>query len=197
MPGLDFLCRLFWGPDSRLCQEMILGGFNLVFDPLKPMLSKGALTAAKAFEAFLAPASDSTVLCRELHITYARLFLTGRGETAIPLYQSCYLFDEAPLMGPPALRMRDRLSAAGLVISGHGNEPPDHLAVELEYLYFLLSKGLENQDAQTPQEAADFAGSELSQWLPTFSDRVTNAAGGAPYDYAAVMTRELVQLIVR
>ncbi len=44
-------------------------------------------------------------------------------------------------MGPPAVRMKKRFESSGLSLSDNMHEPPDHLSIELEYLYFLLEKG--------------------------------------------------------
>ncbi len=197
LPGVHFLCRLFWGPDILLCREMAGGGFTAAFSPLRILLPNEACAAADAFGAHLDVRPDPEDLCRDLQITYARLFLgAGQGLSAPP-YQSCYLASDAPLMGLPAVRMRERLAAAGLSIAGQGNEPPDHLAVELEYLYFLLSKVREDKSAhaQWADRAAEFANSELCGWLPLFSDRLAGIPEAEPYNYAAVLARGLACLI--
>lgn len=195
LSGLRFLCRLFWGPDARQSLEMTQGGYLSVFNPLKASLSKRAAEAVDAFGAFLKDRPDPDALRRELQITHTRLFVSDREALSAPMYQSCYLFDRAPLMGAPAIRMRDRLASAGLSISCEGNEPPDHLAVELEYLYFLLAKGLEDEDPEYTARAADFAESELSAWLPLFAERLSRVPDAEPYNFAASLTLALVQLI--
>jgi len=176
---------------------MIQDGFLSAFNPLKTALSKQTAGAVDTFSAFLKDQSDPDALCHELQITYARLFVSDREALSAPIYQSCYLFDGAPLMGPPALRMRERLASAGLSISGVGNEPPDHLAVELEYLCFLLAKGMEDKDPESAVRAADFAESELSAWLPLFAERLSRVPNSEPYSLAAVLTCDIVRLISR
>lgn len=195
LPGLHFLCRLFWGPDPEQCREMMQTGFLSVFGSLKTALSKQAAGNVDAFYLFLKDQLDSEALYRKLQITYTRLFVSDRETLCAPIYQSCYLFEGAPLMGPPALRMRERLASSGLSLSGEGNEPPDHLAVELEYLYFLLAKGLEENDPESTTRAADFAATELSTWLPIFTERLSRTPNAEPYNFAAFLTLEFVRFI--
>lgn len=195
LSGLRFLCRLFWGPDPRLCREMVQGGFLSVFGPLRAVLPKQAAGAADTFVAFLKDRPEPDALCRELQITYARLFVSDREVLSAPIYQSCYLFDGAPLMGPPAIRMRERLASAGLTVTGEGNEPPDHLAVELEYLYFLLESSLATRDPESAVRAATFAESELSAWLPLFVEHLSRVPEAEPYNCAAALTLALVHFI--
>ncbi len=193
LPGLSFLCRLFWGPDPRHCREMVQGSFREAFGPLARRLSVDASAARARFQRVIDENPDPGDLCRKLDITYARLFLgAGQGISAPP-YHSCYLGEDAPLMGPPALRMRERLAAAGLALSGRGNEPPDHLAVELEFLYFLLTK--DPEDPESEAHAVEFAETELCAWLPPFSERLARIAGSEPYSSAAILALDLVQLI--
>jgi TorA-specific chaperone len=91
--------------------------------------------------------------------------------------------------------MQERLASAGLSVAGEGNQPPDHLAVELEYLYFLLSKAREAAARELETRAAEFAKTELCSWLPLFSDRLGRIPDSAPYNDAAVLAVYLSRLI--
>jgi TorA-specific chaperone len=195
LPGLHFLCRFFWGPAPGHCLEMTRDGFPGAFDALEPALPVPAQEAAAAIRTFLEARPDADLLCRDLQTVYASLFLGGRAAGSAPLHQSCYLFEDAPLMGPPALRMQERLASAGLSVAGEGNQPPDHLAVELEYLYFLLSRAREGADPALKTRAAEFAKTELCSWLPLFSDRLGRIPDSAPYNDAAVLALYLSRLI--
>jgi TorA maturation chaperone TorD len=195
LPGLHFLCRFFWGPDLRHCREMVRGVFSKAFSPARSIFPTLAQTAVDAFNTYLETRPDADALCRDLQVVYARLFLSGRSAAGAPLYQSCYLFDDAPLMGPPALRMKDRLESVGLSIAGQGNEPPDHLAAELEYLYFVLARARENEAPEMAADAAEFAETELCSWLHLFADRLARISDAEPYNHAAVLTRDVARLI--
>ena len=69
------------------------------------------------------------------------------------------------------MRMKDRLAAAGLAVSNDRSEPPDHLGIELEYLYFLLAEGFGGSPERLA-EAADFAENEMTPWVTEMRDRL-------------------------
>lgn len=195
LTGLRHLCRLYWGPSPRLCRQMVDGRFTAPFHAMASLSLRGATDALTQIEACIGSASDATVLFQTLEETYVRLFISSRQGVAAPLYQSCYAYDGAPLMGPPALVMRERLAAVGLTLSGITQEPPDHLAVELEYLYFLLDKGWTHSDAAYTAEAADFIETELGTWIDPFTERVAQAPDPALFAPAAVLTKTVIDWI--
>jgi TorA maturation chaperone TorD len=49
-------------------------------------------------------------------------------------------------MGEPAIDMKNRYESKGLSLSDEIHEPPDHISIEQEYLYFLLDKGWSDDD---------------------------------------------------
>jgi TorA-specific chaperone len=112
-----------------------------------------------------------------LEQAYVRLFINSRNGVTAPLYASCYAAGSAPgedaaLMGPPAVMMKERFESKGLSLGDHIHEPPDHLAIELEYLYFLLEKGWREDDPALLDEAASFAGETMLPWVIKFQDRI-------------------------
>lgn len=121
--------------------------------------------------------AEQDSFCSELESEYVRLFINSRDGIIAPLYESCYGPGAARTMGEPALAMRRRLEEAGLTPSGHmDSEPPDHLCIELEYLYVLLVQGWGNSDEKNIRAARAFAG-EMLVWVRKFRDRL--ASGGA------------------
>ncbi|NIQ90076.1 MAG: molecular chaperone TorD family protein, partial [Desulfobacterales bacterium] len=66
---------------------------------------------------------------------YVRLFISAKGGITAPLYESCYEFEGAPLMGRAAAEMKERFETKDLSVADTIQEPPDHLSIELEYLY--------------------------------------------------------------
>lgn len=69
-------------------------------------------------------------------------------------------------MGPPAIDMQRRFTEAGLLQSDSANEPPDHLAIEIEFLYFLLDKAQKSERAEDLNIVYEFCGEVLLAWLP-------------------------------
>jgi TorA maturation chaperone TorD len=70
-----------------------------------------------------------------------RLFISNRTGITAPLFHSCYASGDGLLMGEPARMMREVLAAQGLDLAETVHEPPDHLSIELEYLYYLRERG--------------------------------------------------------
>ena len=68
--------------------------------------------------------------------------------------------------------MKERFDSKGLSLGDHIHEPPDHLAIELEYLYFLLDKGWSDGDASLVDEAVSFAAEIMLPWVTKFQERI-------------------------
>ena len=68
--------------------------------------------------------------------------------------------------------MKERFESKGLSLGDHIHEPPDHLSIELEYLYFLLEKGWSDDDAALMDEALTFAGEIMLPWVVKFQQRL-------------------------
>jgi TorA-specific chaperone len=76
--------------------------------------------------------------------------------------------------------MINRIERHGLSISLPGNEPADHLCIELEYLYYLLDVGWSESSNNHVQEAVHFAGDSMDGWLSRFCEKIT-ADGRFPF----------------
>jgi TorA-specific chaperone len=170
------LSRIYWGPDADFSRELLRGVFLKPFEALKPMVSyepPGIIDELKAINASFAGEDE---IFQYLEQTYVRLFINSDGIIA-PLYASCYAAgsapgEDAPLMGPPAVSMKERFESKGLSLGDHIHEPPDHLAIELEYLYFLLEKGWCDDDTALKDEAVTFAGKIMLPWVIKFQQRL-------------------------
>ena len=75
-------------------------------------------------------------------------------------------------MGPSAVMMKERFESKGLSLGDHIHEPPDHLAIQLEYMYFLLEKGWREDDSALMDEAVSFAGEVMLPWILRFQERI-------------------------
>lgn len=186
------MCRIFWGPDIDHCREMVR---NLFLEPLG-MLAAGcpntpALETGE-IRRIISGSEDYRALFGYLEEGYLRLFVNTREGICAPLYHSCYEHQNAPLMGAAARAMNRRLQSKGLDVAADLHEPPDHLAVELEYLYFLLNTGWQEQNDALLQEARQFCGSELLPWLLQLESRL---AGETDCRFYPLMVSALVWLV--
>jgi len=119
--------------------------------------------------AWPAPDQDPESACAGLAAAHVALFVAGRGGIPAPPYQSCHEGDGL-MCGRAAEAMQRLLADEGLAVAGPGNEPADHLPVQIEFLYYLTSAG---RDAAAAAFAREFPGA----WAGRFRAAVDRAAG--------------------
>lgn len=175
LEGIRRLSDIFWGPDPQKCSEIQSGSFWIPFEKITLLLDLSSASALEKIKGWVKIFPDVEALCADLEETYVRLFISNhKGIT--PLYASCYAGgnspETAPMMGEPALDMRERFASKGLSLAEDIGEPPDHLSIELEYLYFLLEKGWTEKDARILGEASLFASEIMLPWIGKFQQRL-------------------------
>ena len=170
---LKKLIAVFWGPNPKKCSQMLQESFFGSFDKLAELSGKWNVHEIKSV---LRDFKNADTLFDRLEEGYVRLFISDRGGVAAPLYESCYAKTEGGakmlLMGAPAIDMKNRFESKGLRLSKDINEPPDHLSIEMEYLYFLLAKGWSDEDKDLIDEAATFAADVMLPWVSEFQARL-------------------------
>jgi TorA-specific chaperone len=165
LQGLAFFSRIFWGPEQKTCAEIINESSLGWSSRLAPLLDPSFAKTVDELKTLTKKLCDDDALFRYLEESYIRLFVNARDGIPAPLYQSCYVAENAPLMGPPAVMMKQRFESAGLSMAGKVNEPPDHLSVQIEYLYFLLNKGFGEEDRNMIADASSFASETMRPWV--------------------------------
>jgi TorA maturation chaperone TorD len=180
---LALFSRLYWGPDDALCQELAGQETADTLGGLAPWLEAEDSDTLRDLLAYLQSFSSAEELCAPVSEAYVRLFVSHPGGLAAPLYHSCYV-GEGLVMGPPAGAMAQRLEEAGLALEDKPGEPPDHLAVELEYLIYLLEEGGRGRP-ELMEQAQEMAGRFMLPWLREFSERQQSESGCPLYPMAA------------
>jgi len=179
LQSLQKLCSIFWGPTLEKCREILGKDYFLPFEVVDNVPGNDAQDTLEKLRDTIKNFSDVTALFNYLEEAYVRLFVNAMGGIAAPLYQSCYSAlmgagTKASLMGESAVFMKKRFESKGLSLANDLNEPPDHLAIELEYLYFLLEKGWGNEDYELVAEATTFAGESMLPWVMHFRNQLKN-----------------------
>lgn len=188
LEGVKILCRVFWGPDSDSCRCMMEGNF---FQPFETILTKPGKKSSAILDninSIIKGFDTHPSFYDHLNECYVRLFVNRKEGITAPLYQSCYEFENAPMMGKSAIKMKNLFLSKGLSMANLVHEPPDHLAVELEYLFFLLQ---ENRD--DPDEAGSFCAETLLPWVTIFHQRLKSMDGDCRF--YALAGGLLVQLL--
>jgi len=195
LEGVEIMCRVFWGPDLESCRHMIEGNFFEFFEII--------LTKKEAKSSVILDNIDSIInrfdthqsLFHHLNECYVRLFVNNKEGITAPLYQSCYEFENAPMMGKSAVKMNKRFKSKGLSLAKDMNEPPDHLAIELEYLYFLLENGWTNKDNELVAEAVTFAGESILPWVIQLRNLLKNETICPFYPLSATLLVDILSFI--
>jgi TorA maturation chaperone TorD len=146
---------------------------------------KAAVQTHEAFEA--------------LSIDHARLFV-GPFALLAPPYGSVYLEGERRLMGDSTQAVGECYREVGLEVAAGFNGTPDHIAAELEFMHFLVVKGLETLAAGNlvrarhfRQKQGAFLERHLAAWVPDFSRRVGEQAQTRFYQSLAAATGMFIE----
>ncbi len=123
----------------------------------------------------------------ELLVEYARLFV-GPFELVAPPYGSVYLDPNRVVMGASTMKVLRTYREAGLNLSDDLQEPPDHIAVELEFMRFLVScsagagaEGNREGAIQYLRVQGEFLSQFLSPWISPFCKRILLSSENAFY----------------
>lgn len=99
----------------------------------------------------------------ELQNQYVQLFINAMPEVPCPPYGSIYL--EGSCMGKTSVSMQKLYRKYGF----ETDEMPDHIAVELEFLYYLGQ--LTHQEEKADEDFV-FLLNHIRSWAPAFFDRI-------------------------
>ena len=132
---------------------------------------------------------------QELLVDYAHLFLGPAGLLASP-YESAWLEKEALSSADSTQMLLDLFTDGGFEVDPEFLDLPDHIAVQLEFLYTILFRqaaALRDRDQQAIGELNDLRErlivGHLDRWLPAFQTAVLEGAQCQFY-------RDLVDLTV-
>ncbi len=132
------------------------------------------------------PCPPGPFALRELEVAYTGLFLNRLGGAPAPLYGSVYLEAEKPLMRETSRQVAAAYRGEGMSLEGN-SEPPDHLATELEFLYYLVEQEETAMARREPPAARaarssqrDFCRRYLHPWIPEFRRRIEDDADAHP-----------------
>jgi TorA maturation chaperone TorD len=137
----------------------------------------------------------------QLEIEYNRLFV-GPSRVPCPPYESVHRSDRPDMerglvLGPSVADVKKMYAEAGLAVSADFKDLPDHIAVELEFMYYLCSKELETR-TDSPQgmwrdTQRRFFESHLEPWADVFAAKILASTQSPYYRLAANLLRELLQ----
>ena len=190
LSALECAAAIFRGPDREDWTALASRGLPELAG-LDPQTTPHATAAMEKLQCALSP--ENTPDPDILETEYVRLFVASRGGAAAPPYESCHTGAKPRTMGPPARDMQRRLAAHGLALGLASNEPPDHIAVELELLYHLLATAWTGQPA-LEAEAREFAAG-IAPWLGRFGDAMEKGEAHPAYTAAADLALAVAEAV--
>ncbi|PLR98833.1 TorD/DmsD family molecular chaperone [Bacillus sp. T33-2] len=181
----QFLYLLFSGPMNETVLEQLKVNGNLT--QLKEINKGGSLISD-----FIKYASHLDL--QEAKEEFDRLFL-GPGSIEAPPWESYYRTKEQILFGETMYLVREKYRRFGLQYRKENKEPDDHLAIELEFMIFLIESALGDNlvdildliDAQL-----GFLHDHLNCWIPKFCEKICTRSESGLYRGAALLLRDFI-----
>jgi putative dimethyl sulfoxide reductase chaperone len=123
---------------------------------------------------------------QDLLLEYTKLFL-GPFKVLAPPYSSIY-FGRKQLVSEETMWVSDFYQKAGLKFDKELKDLPDHIAVEMEFMYFLVFnelKALEDDNSEKAKEffafQTDFFNKHFKLWIPKFCDQIEKQSENSYY----------------
>ncbi len=123
-------------------------------------------------------------------VDHAKLFI-GPFDLLAPPYGSIYLEGKRKVMGDTTMEVMIKYQEAGLKLDDEFKEPPDHITIELEFMYYLIFKELQGQE--TNEYQTEFLINYLEPWVGEFCHRIIQNAGNDFYKLLAKITASFIK----
>ena len=188
------LAACYYEPAPEFSEERL---FDALID------AAGDVDADLAARAQEFKTSFESVTQQELLVDYAHLFLGPVGLLAIP-YESAWLAKSGESITDTTQALVDLYADGGFEVDPEFRDLPDHLAVELEFLYTLLFRraaALRDSDDAALKELDSLRerliANHLDRWLPDFQTAVLEGAQCGFYRELADLSVLLVNIARR
>jgi putative dimethyl sulfoxide reductase chaperone len=189
-----FLAACYYEPGPEFAEEKLFDSMLAAASVVDAGLAARVRRLGAAF------AAESP---RDLLIEYTRLFLGPIAAPAKP-YGSVWMEDANVLMGDSTVAVLDLYGEGGFEIAEDFRDLPDHVCVELEFLYALLLREAQASHAGGAEECAKARGlarrlleRHLGRWIAPFTDAMAGNAQTAFYRELAGLTAAFVEEEVR
>lgn len=186
-----FLAACYYEPDPAFEEERLFDSMLAAATRLGPDLAASARRLGDAF---------ATHDLETLLVDYTRLFL-GPPEALAKPYGSYWLGAEPALMQESTLAVMELYREGGFEVDEEFMELPDHIAVELEFLYLLVFKQNEAARAGLSDVRADwtklqgmFLAEHLGKWVTPFAAAVSAGAQTPFYRELAGLTERFLRM---
>ena len=187
------LCRLlsacYYEPGPEFSEERLFDAIAAAAQRLDSSLVEQALELKAAFEA---ANSD------DLLVDYAKLFL-GPGATLAPPYESAWRDKSGDFATDSTQALIELYESGGFELDPDFRDLPDHIAVELEFLYtleFQLAASIQAKDLKAIEHTCTLRWAILNQhlsvWIEPFTQALRSHAACAFYRLLGDITFQVV-----
>ncbi|NIV28123.1 MAG: hypothetical protein GWN58_01050 [Anaerolineae bacterium] len=139
-------------------------------------------------------AGDGEQLLTDLQIEHTYLFISAVPHVPASPYESAYT-NRGLLMGEPVSQVLRAYREAGLLMNKDYDALPDHMAAELEFMFYLVQQEAESSQSGDEDGAGvwqdrqrSFLREHLLRWGPSFLKEVTASARQLFYGMLAALT---------
>ncbi len=187
-----YLAACYYEPSKDFSEEHLFDSILAAASAIDPDLAESARRLGAAFVA----QEIETLL-----VDYTALFIGPSQPRAMP-YASFWLTDDQSMRHDATMVVLDFYAQGGFDVSEDLHELPDHIAVELEFLYLLIfSQNQAQADGGTGKPLAAstllyrrFVTEHLGAWVGSFAAAVKSGAENAFYRELAGLTESFVRL---
>lgn len=182
-----YLAACYYEPAVEFAEERLFESIRAAAGAIDPGLGEAAKRLGAAFAA-----TDLQTLL----VDHTRLFIGPTQPVAMP-YASFWLTDDQSQRHDATMAILDMYADGGFDVSDELRELPDHIAVELEFLYQLIYAGNAQARGEAAADAAlyrRFVVDHLGVWIPKFAAAMDAGAETAFYKELAGITASFVRL---
>ncbi|MCE9570388.1 MAG: molecular chaperone TorD family protein [Rhodocyclales bacterium] len=186
-----FLSACYCEPGTEFGEEHLFDSMLAAASAVDPALVESVRKLGAEFVA-----QDMETLL----VDYTALFIGPAQPRAMP-YASFWLTDDQSMRHEATEAVLDFYEQGGFDVSEEIHELPDHIAVELEFLYALIfARNQAQAEGDTEELSAAsalhrrFAVEHMGAWIGPFAAAVNSGAATAFYRELAELTRRFVQM---
>jgi TorA maturation chaperone TorD len=181
------LSACYYEPEEAFLEEDVFGQLKQALSVLNPERAADAQAMGACFR---------ETSHEDLRIDYTRLFLGPFNIRSKP-YGSLYLDGGNIVMGDSTMAVLALYREGGFHVAEAFTEMPDHVAVELEFLYLLNARlgNIQVENSERNRLAAlerRLLDQHLGRWIVPFTEAMQKGAGTDFYGKLAGLTRGFV-----
>jgi len=190
-----YLSNSFAYPEKELVHEIVYGNY---FAELQDLISRLEINVPNK-DSFINPFLDipGEQAADILGIEYTRLFINTPGSSLmVPPYESCYTNKHALVMNKETISDIVKFyEQSGLFFPDESDILPDHIAVEFEFMSYLLEQEYHcgvNNDPEKAREIikreVNFLQNHLTIWVPELLEKLRDYSNHIFYNNLAGIT---------